>query len=473
VTPGDGSVTFPTTSPQIATYSANFIQLVPYTPTAIYPSGTGSASISPQPLGYSGVTGEFFIARQQATLTATANAGYNFYEFNNAPYWLPGGLGANPKTFDVPDTGNPVDATAEFTNTPVYTVSATPDAFSSNLSAIVDNEFVYLPKNYSLGPYDNYDPTWTTTSKHTLNIPAVQYPYSANSRYNFSSWSDGGEAEHTIKLPASGTGKTYKATLTPEYQPATNFNYPPCGGSGALSPGSPTDDGFYPTGQALSFTATPDAGWTFAGWTYDLTGIANPGTLTAKGETLVFANFNTVATPLTLTSIKPADARAGGAAFVLTLTGTGFTPDSYVSANGQNRTVTFVNSTKLTVPLSAADIASPGAFQVFVENYPTGWKGCAVFGYDTFLVEGKGVPLAKPLFSPKAKTYDSPQSVTISEALAAATIYYTTDGSTPTTSSPVYTGPITVSSTETLKARAMATGYLASPVATATYTITP
>jgi hypothetical protein len=468
VMPGTGSATFPTTAPQIATYSANFIQLVPYTTTAVFPSNGGSATISPQPQTYSGVTGDFFVARQQATLTATAAAGWHFYEFNNSPFWLPGGLGANPKTFDVPDTGNPVDPTAEFSNTPVYTVNIAPEMFSSNLSTYVDSEFFYTPKNFS----EYYDSTWTPGSAHNLNIPAVQYPYSSNSRYNFSKWSDGGAMSHTIgSLP--GGGATYTATVTPEYRPATNFSYPPCGGAAALSPASPTDDGFYPTGQVLSFSATPDTGWSFGGWTYDLTGIANPGSLTANGETLVFGNFNTVATPLTLTSIKPNAAHAGGAAFVLTLTGTGFTAGSLVSANGQYRTVTFVNSTTLTVPMSAADITSPGAFQVYVENYPSGWTGCAVFGYQTFLVEGKGAPLATPVFSPKAGGYSTPQTVTISDALAAATIHYTTNGTTPTTSSPVYSSPITVSSTETVKAEAVATGYLTSPVATAGYTIEP
>jgi hypothetical protein len=65
------------------------------------------------------------------------------------------------------------------------------------------------------------------------------------------------------------------------------------------------------------------------------------------------------------------------------------------------------------------------------------------------------------------------QTVTISDATAGATIYYTTDGTTPTTSSTLFTGAITVSSTETLEAIATATGYSASAAATATYTITP
>src|SRR6267143_1693207 len=52
-----------------------------------------------------------------------------------------------------------------------------------------------------------------------------------------------------------------------------------------------------------------------------------------------------------------------------------------------------------------------------------------------------------------------------------ATIYYTTDGSTPTTSSATYSGPLTVTTTQTLKAIAAASGYAPSAVASATYTI--
>ena len=77
-----------------------------------------------------------------------------------------------------------------------------------------------------------------------------------------------------------------------------------------------------------------------------------------------------------------------------------------------------------------------------------------------------------PTFSPVPTTYATPQTVTISDATSGATIYYTLDGSTPTTSSTKYTGPITISTTTTLKSIATAAGLSASPVSSGLYTIT-
>jgi hypothetical protein len=78
---------------------------------------------------------------------------------------------------------------------------------------------------------------------------------------------------------------------------------------------------------------------------------------------------------------------------------------------------------------------------------------------------------ATPTFSPAAGTYSSAQTVTVSSATPSATIYYTTNGTTPTTGSAVYSGPITVSSTETLQAIAVATGYSTSATGSAAYII--
>jgi hypothetical protein len=84
-------------------------------------------------------------------------------------------------------------------------------------------------------------------------------------------------------------------------------------------------------------------------------------------------------------------------------------------------------------------------------------------------------PAATPTFSVAAGTYTTPQTVTISDATTGATIYYTTNGSAPTTSSTKYTGPITVGVTETINAIAtpssVAINFVNSAVASAIYTI--
>ena len=72
-------------------------------------------------------------------------------------------------------------------------------------------------------------------------------------------------------------------------------------------------------------------------------------------------------------------------------------------------------------------------------------------------------PAAMPTSSLPTGTYTGTQTVTITDSLQNATIYYTTDGSAPTMASSVYSSPITVAASETLQAIAVATGYTQSP----------
>ncbi len=79
---------------------------------------------------------------------------------------------------------------------------------------------------------------------------------------------------------------------------------------------------------------------------------------------------------------------------------------------------------------------------------------------------------ATPTFTPSGGNYLTPQTVTIATTTSGANIRYTTDGTTPSdTVGTVYTGPLTISATTTLKAVAYATGYTNSAVATAVYNI--
>lgn len=79
--------------------------------------------------------------------------------------------------------------------------------------------------------------------------------------------------------------------------------------------------------------------------------------------------------------------------------------------------------------------------------------------------------VSKPVFSPPGGTYDSAVEVVITTSTLGTTILYTTDGSDPDLNSPVYAGPILVSETITLKAKAYRTGMQDSAIATASYTI--
>ena len=78
--------------------------------------------------------------------------------------------------------------------------------------------------------------------------------------------------------------------------------------------------------------------------------------------------------------------------------------------------------------------------------------------------------LGSPIFTPSAGLYGPSQPVTITAATG-ATIRFTTNGSQPTASSPIFTSPITLSASSTLQAKAFQDGWTPSEPATAAYEI--
>jgi uncharacterized repeat protein (TIGR02543 family) len=76
-----------------------------------------------------------------------------------------------------------------------------------------------------------------------------------------------------------------------------------------------------------------------------------------------------------------------------------------------------------------------------------------------------------PAFSPAAGTYSGSQTVSLTSATAGATIRYTTDGSDPTGSSTIYTTPITIGHTKTVKAYSIKAGMADSTIVSALYEI--
>ena len=100
--------------------------------------------------------------------------------------------------------------------------------------------------------------------------------------------------------------------------------------------------------------------------------------------------------------------------------------------------------------------------------YESGWADSPV-ATAAFTITGT---VAAPTFSPPAGSYTSVESVTISTTTTGASIRYTTDGSTPSsTVGTVYTTPVPVTATETIKAIGYESGWADSQVAVAAYTI--
>jgi hypothetical protein len=85
-----------------------------------------------------------------------------------------------------------------------------------------------------------------------------------------------------------------------------------------------------------------------------------------------------------------------------------------------------------------------------------------------------GTPaLAPPTLAPPGGMYQGFVSVTITPPTNDVTMYYTLDGSLPTTNSETYTGPFLLTNSATVSANAWAAGYINSVVGTAQYTILP
>jgi hypothetical protein len=123
----------------------------------------------------------------------------------------------------------------------------------------------------------------------------------------------------------------------------------------------------------------------------------------------------------------------------------------------------FANGTLFTkaVPIPA------GTTTIKARSFLGRWSATSTMAF-TFLP-----PAATPTISLPGGAYTTARSVTLASTTPSAKIYYTLDGSTPTTSSLAYGGAIAISTTTTLRAIAIASGFSASPEATATYTYPP
>jgi len=124
--------------------------------------------------------------------------------------------------------------------------------------------------------------SWVPGSSHTIATTSPQNG-GTGVQYAWTRWSDNGAISHTV---APTTNKTYTATFSTQYYLTMSH-----GTGGTVSPGS----GWKNSGVAVSISATPASGYTFAGWTGSGTssyfGTNNPASITMNGPITENASF--------------------------------------------------------------------------------------------------------------------------------------------------------------------------------------
>ncbi|MDB6079053.1 MAG: carbohydrate binding module family protein, partial [Akkermansiaceae bacterium] len=245
-------------------------------------------------------------------------------------------------------------------------------------------------------------------------------------------------AHETLQAPYSGTPVSLPATVEAE-----NFDK---GGEGIGYHDLDTTNngGQYRTTEGVDIQSHTGTGAYDIGW-------INPG------EWLAYT-MNVPATANYDFSFRVAGAGSGGT--------------FHMEMDGLSRTstITMPNtggwSTFTTIGVSNSELTS--GVHVFKIVFD-GWGTDGVLNLDSFTISPSAISTLN--FSVPAGTYTSTQTVTIYSALATNTIRYTTDGSTPTsTNGTIYTGPVSISSTKTLKAVAY-NALTSSAVTSATYVI--
>jgi hypothetical protein len=364
---------------------------------------------------------------------------------NSGNFWLFGGYGSD-------SSGNVVilndiweyqsSASQSQTTTPTFLpVAGTYTTTQTvTISDTTPNATIYYTTNGNLPTTSSakYTGAITVSATETLEAIAVATGYSASAVQS---------ASYTINLPQAA-----KPTFS---VPAGSYN---SAQSVTISDTTPnatiyfTTDGSTPTTSSTKYTGAISVSATE---TLMAIATATGYTTSAVQSASYTINLTQVAAP---TFSVPAGSYNSAQSVTISDTNPGST--IYYTTNG---TVPTTSSTKYTGAISVSATETLMAIAT-----ATGYTTSAVQSatYTITLIQ-----TATPAFSVSAGTYTAAQTVTISDITPSATIYFTTDGTTPTIASSVYSAPITVSSTETLEAIATAAGYTTSAVQSATYTI--
>ena len=191
------------------------------------------------------------------------------------------------------------------------------------------------------------------------------------------------------------------------------------------------------------------------------------------GKTITVAITSSVESGTIVSSptaaVEKANGPAAPAAFTLSFTlnsdGTTFTATIPTVAGGEYS----FDGTNYSATNTKADCAANTGYTGYVRIAATSTHEASTATSST--QTSPKLTVVTPTFTPNGVSgFTGTQSVTISCTTVGATIHYTTDGTEPTASSPVYSAALSLTSTTTVKAIAVKAGMNNSAIATATFT---
>ena len=395
------------------------------------------------------------------TITPTVTQAYTAYVLNTQSNYVNNGL-PNLATINVQVTGTPATPAQVVFVPPPTLINGQPVGGGSGYVYAADSVKV-TPITSTWAPLNTNDNVWndtnatyfyTTTTGTSATFPIV------NTTTPLPTETGGTAGASTTKLGSSTTAST---TVTKAAPSAGQYGYevvcaiatvPAIGSSyGNANPSTPSCAAYVFTGTTASYANAPlilPPSGTYN--TPQLISMAVPVPSTsASAYPAIFYTTDGSTPPIA----------SGGAAF-----STAPALPTMIYAQGQDNSCYGSN-----YPFGAVPSCNPAGL-VYATNGMT-VNAIAATASKTSLVTTNTyfISTSNPTFSPAAGNYVNSVAVTISDASPLATIYFTTDGTTPTSSSTPYTVPITITTTTNLQAIAEQPSAANSAVTSGIYSI--
>ena len=437
----------------------------------------GTSFAAPMWAGYLALANQLAVANGNPPLGFINPALYTLglgSSYNDLFHDITGGNNGNLATpgYDLasgwgsPNGSGLIDALAGSSASPGFILSATP----ARLTVTAGNS-----------GSSNLSSTPTGGFNSAITLSATGQPASVLVVFNPISITATGNSTMTVQVDSSTPGGRYAITVTGTSGSISEMTtvlltVPATLTSVVVSPSSATIQ----LPGALQFTATGNysdattqnltakSAWSSSSPAVATVNASGTATAVAVGSTNITASLNGITSNAATLAVQPPPPPAPAPMFYpapgtfnspqsVTLSDSAPGASIYYTTNGSNPT------TSSTLYIGPIAVASTTTIKAIAAG-----NGYGPSSIVTAIFTIQALP---PSFSPASGTFNSPQSVMLSDSTPGASIYYTTNGSNPTTSSTLYTGPIAVASTTTIKAIAAGNGYGPSSIVTALFTI--